>query len=186
MSWSLGEVEQLVRKAVRGSGRPWGVAEEAGWTVRWLSARGFPGPESFVACLTAELDECPVFAGIALSDTGRLPQPRRFPAVVSPMIMLPFLARLCPSRVSVSLLVGDVRAKLGHDDLIAYGRFPDRGAITLESVGMPVSPAPKYGRVGTIGPDALSLLEAYAARTYAPATEESRILGAGAGLSDND
>jgi hypothetical protein len=29
-------------------------------------------------------------------------------------------------------------------------------------------------------------LEAFAQRTYAPATEASRMLGAGAGLSDND
>ena len=29
-------------------------------------------------------------------------------------------------------------------------------------------------------------LNLYAARTYAPATEESRLKGAGAGLSDND
>jgi len=34
--------------------------------------------------------------------------------------------------------------------------------------------------------ETVNALSAFAARTYAPATEESRLAGAGAGLSDND
>jgi len=37
-----------------------------------------------------------------------------------------------------------------------------------------------------IADDVWSRLEEFTYRTYAPATEESRVLGAGAGLSDND
>ena len=37
MSHSLGEVEALARKAARGGGYSWGMAEEAGFAVRWAS-----------------------------------------------------------------------------------------------------------------------------------------------------
>ena len=46
MSWSLGEVRALAVKAARGSGLPWGLAEEAGFAVQWLEARGGPGVEA--------------------------------------------------------------------------------------------------------------------------------------------
>jgi hypothetical protein len=41
---SLNEIEALARKAARGGGMSWGLAEEAGKAVRWLSDNGFPGP----------------------------------------------------------------------------------------------------------------------------------------------
>ena len=39
---SLNELEALARKAARGAGLPWGLAEDAGWAVRWLEARELP------------------------------------------------------------------------------------------------------------------------------------------------
>ncbi len=44
MICSLNEIEALARKAARGGGMSWGLAEEAGKAVRWLSDNGFPGP----------------------------------------------------------------------------------------------------------------------------------------------
>lgn len=44
MICSLNEIEALSRKAARGAGMSWGLAEEAGKAVRWLSDNGFPGP----------------------------------------------------------------------------------------------------------------------------------------------
>ncbi|MEL7259121.1 MAG: DUF3726 domain-containing protein, partial [Pseudomonadota bacterium] len=43
MSWSLNEVESLARKAARGAGYSWGLAEEAGKATRWTCAAGWPG-----------------------------------------------------------------------------------------------------------------------------------------------
>ena len=40
MSWSLAEIEAETRKATRGAGLPWGLAEEAGKAVRWLAMHG--------------------------------------------------------------------------------------------------------------------------------------------------
>ena len=43
MTWSLNEIEALARKAARGGGMAWGLAEEAGKATRWLCAAGWPG-----------------------------------------------------------------------------------------------------------------------------------------------
>ncbi len=53
LTWSLGEVEAACRKAARGAGASWGIAEEAGRAARWLAARGFPGPGLVADLLTA-------------------------------------------------------------------------------------------------------------------------------------
>ena len=50
---------------------------------------------------------------------------------------------------------------------------------------MPHGNAPSETRV-QIDADCWSVLSAFAQRTYAPATENSRLLGAGAGLGDDD
>ncbi|HBM69159.1 MAG TPA: DUF3726 domain-containing protein, partial [Rhodobacteraceae bacterium] len=36
MSYSLNELQALARKAARGSGVPWGIAEEAAMAARYL------------------------------------------------------------------------------------------------------------------------------------------------------
>ena len=43
MRFSLNQIEQNVRKAVRGAGLNWGLAEEAGRSVRWLESVDLPG-----------------------------------------------------------------------------------------------------------------------------------------------
>ncbi len=53
--YSLNQVEHTVRKAVRGAGVSWGVAEEAGRAVRWLHMIDAPGV-SLIAATLAEID----------------------------------------------------------------------------------------------------------------------------------
>ncbi|MXY65451.1 MAG: DUF3726 domain-containing protein [Gammaproteobacteria bacterium] len=43
MNLSLNQVENTARKAVRGAGLPWCLAEDAGRAVRWLEMMGLPG-----------------------------------------------------------------------------------------------------------------------------------------------
>ena len=43
MSHSLNEIEALGKKAARGAGMPWGMAEEASKALRWLCAHGIDG-----------------------------------------------------------------------------------------------------------------------------------------------
>lgn len=75
---SLNEIEVMARRACRGVGYPWGIAEEAGRAVRWLAAHGLDGPQHLATLLTDEDDAgsnqpAPAFVdGELQAPTGRL------------------------------------------------------------------------------------------------------------------
>lgn len=108
-------MEAYGRRAARGAGMSWGLAEEAGKAARWLSARGLPGVELLLRLLTANdgrpydsvapvIDAgrwrapvgelCPVCCGAALSDRiADLPPGEDivFGALAYPLLLAPFL-----------------------------------------------------------------------------------------------
>jgi len=114
---SLNEVEVYGRRAARGVGMPWGLAEEAGKASRWLAERGLPGVELLVRLLTANDGRsyanmapvivagrwrapagelCPVCSGAALSD--RIDVLARgeeicLDSLAYPLLLVPFLDR---------------------------------------------------------------------------------------------
>lgn len=47
MKTSLGEISAEVKKAGRGAGLPWGLANEAGWAAQWLVKNDLPGIQIF-------------------------------------------------------------------------------------------------------------------------------------------
>ena len=198
MSWSLGETAALALKATRGAGLSWGLAEEAAGAVFWLHQRGLPG----IAALCGYLDlrdpdgdetaQCPLVTGTALSDGAR-PGPERVDdridlgPVRAPLLLLPFVATLPPGTLWLEA-VGFGDATPWPADQWQSGWL--RGSAVCQLW---------YGRAAQIDParatqtrlpDRFSCcvdrLTTYAHRTYAPATRESRLAGAGAGLTDND
>lgn len=93
MNLSLNEIEALCKKAARGAGMSWGLAEEAAKAARWLSAQGMEGPALLAAQLrlndgtdyaqlaprieadrwsSAGRSMCPLIAGATLSDHAQL------------------------------------------------------------------------------------------------------------------
>ncbi|MGI9421814.1 MAG: DUF3726 domain-containing protein, partial [Hyphomicrobiaceae bacterium] len=116
MAFSLNEIEVMCKRAARGAGLPWGLAEEAGKAARWLSSHGLPGPEELAEILTRNdgrsYDElapgsvqgiwcapsgrlCPLISGAALSDratdiaNGRTIE---FGAISQPLLLAPYAA----------------------------------------------------------------------------------------------
>ncbi|MCV6595211.1 MAG: DUF3726 domain-containing protein [Silicimonas sp.] len=200
MSFSLGEVEAMARKAARGAGYPWALADEAGYALRWCEARGFGGVSGLAALLKAvdgrdpadftprSLTEwqapgalCPLRAGTALADgaPGRAGHPLSLGPVLAPVLILPYLADLARLRGGcVAAHLGAARALVAPDGLEISGEW-EAGALTLETTG--ARPAAQVLNTRSDPPgDAWARLEYYAARTYAPATEVSRLKGAGA------
>lgn len=178
---SLGELQSLCVKATRGAGRAVGVAEDAGRAVRWLCARGMDGAgalavllaatDGFAAAdLTPDLPDftakrgglCPLLLGGYLSDCGVVPGHAIGP-VHAPELLQPYLAPL-----GVGLEID--------------------GAIDGAHVRFVAATAPRAATRTRADIDAQTegILLAFAARTYAPATEASRATGAGAGTTDND
>ncbi|MGV6802706.1 MAG: DUF3726 domain-containing protein [Ruegeria sp.] len=209
MNLSLNEVEALAKRAVRGAGYQWGVAEDAAKAIRWLSSQGFDGVEvlahlldldfaSSVADHTpsgsqgewrANADLCPILTGVLLSDCASLLRegPITICDVESPVLLLPFAGNAARRlKACVTVDGQDWSAVTDGDVVSTQGQLPQRSAgITVGMTGSITTARPTSSRLAP-DPEALSFLTRLAHRTYAPATEQSRRLGAGAGLSDND
>lgn len=212
MSFALIEVEATAKKATRGAGYGWGVAEEASKAARWLCAAGIDG----VAALARALEKvdgktlagltptalggdwrseqglmCPLTAGAALSDATVFwaEEGKRIDGVVVPVLLLPFAANAARQLDKVVTLSWD-GTQIATDGYVASVVSGDPAADSAETVvvrcGGEVSQAlPAQTRATPSAAD-WSTLNQFAHRTYAPDTEESRLKGAGAGLNDND
>ena len=200
---SLGEAEALARKAARGAGFSWGMAEEAGRALRWLCARGLPGGAALARLLAspdAAGPACPLALGAAFADRAGLAEADDAAEtetrlqVVHPLLFLPFAAGVAargPVALQVDwpgarVLLSGTEVRMARKDGRATA---ERATVVCRAIpeaeaarGVPLAP----GHRADIAPQALAVLERLAARTYAPATPESRLAGAGAGLSDND
>lgn len=219
MTLSFNELESLARKAARGAGMTWGMAEEAGRAARWLCERSLPGAESLACLLSGRGDPdpdavrprrpeavggdwraeagalCPIAAGAALCDfscgSAVAPQIETGP-MSCPALLLPFAAWTADAAAPIKVSWSGVRAVLdaGETHLDAS----DPSALTADKAEA-VNVGPAAEACGAAAQRALradvpcgaqEILERFAHRTYAPATQQSREAGAGAGLSDND
>ena len=207
MSWSLGETAALALKAARGAGMSWGLAEETAASVVWLHSRGLPGISALCSYLGQYLGQhlgqaaapqspeggCPIMIGCALID-GMMDVPETSSQTLdlghvhAPLLLLPFVARLEPGHYWLQApgLPGPVSITNG-DDRQSYC-LRGSGSCTVSLGDRPqVDPALEMiTRVDGRFTCCVDRLDAYAHRTYAPATGQSRMSGAGAGLNDND
>lgn len=213
MSFALNEVEAMAKKAARGAGHSWGISEEAGKATRRLCAWGLDGcavlataleaidecdlarraPTALIGEWTAKDGEfCPLLAGAALSDAAALWKADGLclQNVVAPTLLLPFAAMAAHALgVPVTVRWDGVEATTDGDSLALNGggtALTATAARVTVSAGdthpTPCAPAHR----ATPRPEDWAALGEFAQRTYAPATEASRLKGAGAGLSDND
>ena len=186
VSWSLGEIASLCTKAARGAGHPWGIAEEVGWAVRWLSGRGLAGSEACATWLQGGAGACPIRAGLEIRDLGNVTPGTRFDDLAAPGLLLPFVAWALGAGQAVRVTMDACPVILSRDGVDVTTALPDRAAVRIEAFdGEPPAPNRAW-RIVDVQPAALALLQSLAQRTYAPASEQSRLLGAGAGLTDND
>lgn len=210
MIYSLNEVEATAKKAARGAGHGWGIAEEAGKAARWLCANGLDGCAVLAACLSrdpggvpeslgsadwhsAAGDLCPLRTGAAVSDmaakvakSGVVLKRQSFP-----LLVLPFAAALArQGKTAVALGWNGVALVTDGSCVEVSGDAGDLTCDLAESVTIrPAAPlATTHERISraTPAPGAWEVLQELAGKCHAPATEESRLLGAGAGLTDND
>jgi len=215
MECSLNEIQTLSYKAARGAGLAWGVAQDAGWAVRWLEARHLPGSVALARSLTL-LDGQDIeafqpiiaaahwqsrggrlhglLAGIALSD--RCEVAFTLDNVAAPLLLLPFIATVAAARrVNIDMDVADDRpvSLSVTSDNVSTGAQVLAGldevrAVTLAMVaGEPLASAcPLVDGGVTIDDDAWQILDGFAQRTYVPESDESRARGAGSGENDAD
>ena len=216
-NYSLSEIDALCRKACRGAGYSWGLAEDAGKAIRWLSAYGLPGAEVLAELLETVANDlqsyipelkdtecsnqknalCPVFCGAVINDQGHLLAQNKaltFHSMLYPLLALPQAARISEAfEMQVSIAFGDTSIVCSRKD-ISFLAQPNwkkktgdivcyRAESDSDEYANKLFPSPLSRPVSA---EAITILEGYAHKTYAPATEASRLAGAGAGLSDND
>lgn len=213
MSLSLNEIESLSRKAARGAGLSWGLAEEAGKAVRWLEAGGIGGADALASVLVRHDDKslrapqlpeimgtpcadplplCPISTGAALSDFGLAENTLMLGAVFASILLAGPLARVARrSGVDLEVVCDAGALWLYSGTLVVSGDITDwlGCAKNVEIRPLrrdPPGVAPARGTRVHLAPRVLDVLANFAQRTYAPATEASRLAGAGAGLRDND
>ncbi|MEM7303824.1 MAG: DUF3726 domain-containing protein [Pseudomonadota bacterium] len=204
MSWSLGEVKSLAIKAARGGGYPWGIAEDAGYAVEMLQKNGLAGAAALAdlleereaedGCLSCnchtenrlEKINCPLRLGAYLKDLGTLD--RMAVEIYQPWLLAPFLDRHSANATKLTSNGLEITVGNGKIAIEIAANFPKSGLISAKIAQgpLPISDVSHHTRVPADQFDAISKLEIFAHRTYAPSTEQSRVAGAGAGLTEND
>ncbi len=216
MSWSMNEVEVLAKKAARGAGQSWGLAEETGKAVRMLAGQGIEATGHLATLLKANdgvafhtiapADPdgvwsasggqlCPLVAGACLSDRAAefgVDRDLTLDHIAFPVFLIPFAQ-------AVARQTGRT-IRLNWADVYV---FVDGALVwvdgNVQSLSISVVVSAEVSAVDNTTGRALDKtdraamtqiaaaeLTGFAQRTYAPATDASRLAGAGAGLSDND
>ena len=155
----------------------------------FASAMADHTPQSISLEWHAKGDLCPIMAGCLLSDCAEklLEGGITMPDVAVPVLVLPFAARAA-YRLNACIEIDgqDWCAVTDGTVLSLAGTVPSQAArLSVRVGGLLGVVQPKCTRARPNAAD-LAALDRFARRTYAPATEQSRLLGAGAGLSDND
>ncbi|MFK7858594.1 MAG: DUF3726 domain-containing protein [Granulosicoccus sp.] len=210
ISPSLNEVASLAKRAVRGAGMSWGIAEEAASSVRWLTAHKLAGPALLARLLKKQAPRdntsmspatgsqgltrkahhtCPLLAAAEFSDTSAIWAHSKdacteIPDLAYPLLMLPTIAR-------VALRAG-VWLQVSWDDMLISTDGQSvciQGSLTMLTtektrqfrcvVADTMKSVPQTTQRQSVDKESWDLLESFAQRSYAPATEESRRLGAG-------
>lgn len=140
---------------------------------------------------------CPIAGGCMATDVfSVLPEQGelQFNAVRCPLLLTPFIAEIAAeSNVIVELQAGEDRLvtdgsilRYSSEQLLLEEQVSQLSCRVLnrldETGGYTSSPTERVVVVKAVW----DRLDVYARKTYAPATDASRLLGAGAGLHDND
>ncbi len=198
MSWSLGEIRSLSVKAARGVGLEWGIAEEAGFAVEWLEAHGIHGAKALAQYLSKVhreenfvLKNCPLHLGCHISDVDDW-SAFKGARIYQPVLTIPFMINTLQDRIiSMSWDTKNITIQKDGISIISNDEIVSEPcklvhSISIKPIQNTIDLVQCKSRVLEDETAYIAILNALAHETYAPATEASRIAGAGAGLNDND
>ena len=196
---SLYEIETTVKRSAKSQGLSWGISEEIGKSIRILEQSGLRGLESFKNIVDFGFDNltkltdinqkttthlCPIHFGIFFQDQSHLKemhQTFKFESLKEPLISIPFFIKAAKknliyfhihsSEISISITPGEMTS-------INQNQIPT--SINNFSIKVTKQRQKQYSNETWEDLYQLSL------ETFVEETEEKKLSGAGAGLSDND
>jgi uncharacterized protein DUF3726 len=198
MSWGLAEEAAIAAGWLAGHGLPWagtlactlaGMLADTGTTSAPLIEGQTIGPSRAGTRL------CPIQAGAYLSDLGPPAAAMEVRDLLAPLWLAPFLASWSGPARAVRLSWEDADVLVGLDTATGTdgsgaslsAPFATRVAIASEPAILAPRRQPLGRASGYDAPDeAWRALQQLEHRTYVPASTQSRLAGAGAGLLDND
>lgn len=210
MNLSLNEFQALVKKATRGAGLSWGASAETARAMRLAWCAGVDLTPELIQTLYLHQQRgphwgapvdlqspwhaesgglSPLIVGLCLCDQASVISQDSLVLthVVQPQLVLAFaLLALHGTSTFFSLALDQQTWTAGSGMLQGeYQASPDAHQVQITQAKAPVEPIARRTRVA-LSQQTYVDLDALAQHTYAPATEASRLAGAGAGLSDND
>lgn len=188
---SYNEVATLARKAARGAGLPFGIAEDIGRSAVWLASLDLDAVDAVVSSLSSE-GQKRIIEGVAAIDRMFCGDMTEGVSVIvgdgGPVLV--GLAAMAAADLGADLVVeasDGIRRPLTALT-IADARAHATPRLHL-SRGKAMTPPPEPKMSGRPAPTSITAYEQaleLAARTYVPSSAASRSRGAGAGITDND
>jgi len=204
---SFGEIAALAKRAARGAGYAWGACEDASMATEWLARHGFPSIEALSQALSmnrpwaapstgtlpwtavAGTWLCPILTGAALAD--HLPLALYAGEITVAGLRSPLLAAGCVAAYGEA--IGCLYQFNWNGIVIEGDKTESQPYDTTRDLLTSCAGIFKCTKIKTIPSNGLTLslsrprielshwrhLERLAARTYAPPSESSRLLGAG-------
>ena len=205
MSWSGNELRAQVTKAARGLGYDWGRAKYLGESVLRAERNGLSALASFLQLIDT-LDTGPshlLHSNLLKGDTVRVDVVDIGITLIDHLPVLDFqrlvafdvagfplfLGILCYGLTgtdrALQIEIDGIECVVQADRILVGLEPPFQGLCSLRACPLRHDDWQSVNRFEVADSDA-EVLDHLASRVYAPATEASRLAGAGAGLNDND
>ncbi len=196
---SLYEIETTVKRSAKSQGLSWGVSEEIGKAIRVLEQSGLQGIESFKNIIDFGFDNlikltdinqketsnlCPIHFGIFFQDQSHLKEMHQtfeFKSLQEPLICFPFLIKAAKKNLIYFHIHSDnLKISITPSEMTSINQNKIPNLVNNFSIHVTPQRQSQYSDKTWEDLYQLSL------ETFVEETEEKKLSGAGAGLSDND
>ena len=196
---SLYEIETTVKRVARHQGLSWGIAEEAGKIVRSLEQSDLPGLESFNRLINFPYSKCetvidlaknnytnlcPIHFGLFFLDQSHDPelyQSFQFLNIQEPLLTIPLLIKAAQKNlISFDFTSTELKFLISSGNIMIL----DKNQIPHQSNNITLKISNK--RKHQYSEKTWERLYELSLETFVEESEEKKLSGAGAGLTDND
>jgi hypothetical protein len=201
---SLSEIDTVSKRATRGAGFDWGIAEEVGKNIRMLEMLGIAGIKNLnhyykikvkknfekINLIDKEnksnkLEYCPIIAGVSFLDQVRSLESLseiKFENIAFPILFLPFVSRASEIVGRKILLKVDNRTFLLNYNTSIYSNSLNEGVTTIGNKVV----VKFLENQDSFEENEWKELYTLSEKTFVEENESLKQSAAGAGLTDND